>query len=64
MDQAQIVEIKQKAAEHLVAMMPATLEKVQLEYKPDVIGLGTYLNQEYPAVWEISKTGEKLFFAG
>ncbi|MCM3698004.1 Ger(x)C family spore germination C-terminal domain-containing protein [Paenibacillus macerans] len=33
-------------------MMQATLEKVQLEYKSDVIGLGTHLKQEYTVAWK------------
>ncbi|RRJ66192.1 hypothetical protein EHV15_27200 [Paenibacillus oralis] len=52
----------------MVAMMQSTLEKVQLEYKPDVIGLGTYLKQEYPAAWKKIQNdwerGGNYFFAG
>ncbi|MEK5164093.1 Ger(x)C family spore germination protein [Paenibacillus sp. FSL R5-0527] len=52
MNPAQLAGIEGKAAERLTAMMKGTLEKVQLEYKSDVIGLGTYLKQEYPAAWK------------
>ncbi len=52
MNPAQLAGIEGKAAERLTAMMKGTLEKVQLEYKSDVIGLGTYLKQGYPAAWK------------
>lgn len=52
MNPAQHAGIEGKAAERLTAMMKGTREKVQLEYKSDVIGLGTYLKREYPAAWK------------
>ncbi|WP_270620019.1 Ger(x)C family spore germination C-terminal domain-containing protein [Paenibacillus macerans] len=52
MNPAQHAGIEGKAAERLTAMMKGTREKVQLEYKSYVIGLGTYLKREYPAAWK------------
>lgn len=49
-------ELEEDAAAEIERYMNLTINKLQQEFKVDVIGLGSYLNDEHPDVWKKLKS--------
>ncbi|MBW4838585.1 MAG: Ger(x)C family spore germination protein [Paenibacillaceae bacterium] len=63
--QYEVSEIEQKTADELFKLTTSTIERVQQNFKVDVIGLGDYLKQQHYSVWKKIKDnwdrGDNIF---